>query len=60
MPAPEAHSIKLRNIEPKVIEAGTAQDLEANLADFLAAGEERVLVGAYQVGELALLILYAE
>lgn len=51
---------KLRSIEPKVIEAETPEDLEADLRDFLDEGEERVLVGVYQVGELAILILYAE
>lgn len=53
-------STKLRNIEPKVIEAETPGALEAALRDFLDEGEERVLVGVYQVGELAILILYAE
>lgn len=55
-----ARPIKLRNIEPRVIQSETPEDLEDELREFLAAGGERVLVGAYQVGELALLILYAE
>jgi len=51
---------KLRNIEAKVIQAADPAALESAVTAFLAAGGERVLVGAYQVGELAILILYAE
>jgi len=55
-----ARPIKLRNIEAKVIKAADPADLESAVTAFLDAGRERVLVGAYQVGELAILILYAE
>lgn len=55
-----ARPIKLRNIEAKVIQAADPAALESAVTAFLDAGGERVLVGAYQVGELAILILYAE
>lgn len=52
--------IKLRNIEPKVIEGESPDELEEELGEFLDDGGERVLVGVYQVDDLAILILYAE
>lgn len=53
-------SVKLRNVEAKVITGATPQELETNLRGFLEGGGQAVFLHAFQVGELAVLVLYAE
>ena len=53
-------SVKLRHVEAKVIKGATPQELEENLRSFLEGGGQAVFLHAFQVGELAVLVLYAE